>query len=129
MGSRFSAPAIAGTPRRRCPRHWMFLAAFSSRSRIRPQLVQTWVRTESDFCMRSPHLLQSWLVYAGLTASTRFPAHAAVKVSMDRKRPHPASCRLLLRLALRAAPFCSYPPFPSGSGAGRRLRLAGWMAS
>src|SRR5260221_3662722 len=47
-GSRFSAPTIAGTPRRRCPRQWMLRAAFSSRSRMSPQLVQTGVRTESD---------------------------------------------------------------------------------
>jgi hypothetical protein len=45
-GSRFSAPANAGTPRRRCPRQSMFLAAFRSRSRMRPQCVQTCVRTD-----------------------------------------------------------------------------------
>src|SRR5262249_56695592 len=84
-GSRFIPPATAGSPRRLCPSHWMFLAAFSSRSRISPHLVQTWVRTLNDFCTRSPHPLHSWEVYAGLTASTRFPAHAALQVRMVRK--------------------------------------------
>jgi hypothetical protein len=31
------------------------------------------------------------VVNAGDTASARFPAHAALKVRMDRKWPHPAS--------------------------------------
>jgi hypothetical protein len=66
-GSRFIPPATAGGPRRRCPRHWMVLAAFSSRSRMRPQFVQIWVRTLRRFWMRSPHPLQSCEVYAGLT--------------------------------------------------------------
>jgi hypothetical protein len=56
----------------------MFNAAFSSRSSTWPQFVQTWVRTLKEICMRSPQPLQSCVVYAGLTASTRFPAHAAV---------------------------------------------------
>ena len=77
-GSRFIPAGIPASPRRRCPRHTMFLAAFRSRSRIRPQVVQTWVRTLKDFCMRSPQPEQSCDVYAGLTASTRFPAHAAL---------------------------------------------------
>ena len=45
-GSRFNPPANAGSPRRRCPRQRMFLAAFRSRSSMRPQVVQTWVRTD-----------------------------------------------------------------------------------
>ena len=40
-GSRFIPPATAGSPRRLCPSRKMFLAAFSSRSRTRPQVVQT----------------------------------------------------------------------------------------
>jgi SAM-dependent methyltransferase len=44
-GSRFIPPAIAGSPRRRCPSHWMFNAAFRSRSTTSPQCVQTCVRT------------------------------------------------------------------------------------
>jgi hypothetical protein len=48
-GSRFIPAGIPASPRRRCPRHKMFLAAFSSRSSTRPQLVQTWVRTLKDF--------------------------------------------------------------------------------
>ena len=98
-------PAIARTPRRRCPRHWILRAAFSSRSMMSPQWVQTWVRTESDFWMRSPQPLQSCEVYAGLTASARFPAHAALKARRVRNWPHPASRRLLLRPASRAAPL------------------------
>ena len=107
MGSRFSAPAIAGTPRRRCPRHWIFLAAFSSRSITSPQFVQMWVRTLKDFWIRAPQPEQSWDVYAGLIASTRLPAHAALYARMLRKLPHPASWMLLLRPAFRLAPLCS----------------------
>src|SRR5260370_41461502 len=103
----------------------MFLAACASRSNTRPQDGQQWVRTLSVLGTRSPQPEHSWLVYAGLTASTRLPAHAALKASMDRKRLQPASWILLLRPVLRPAPFCRYPPFPSGMGAGRRLRLAG----
>jgi hypothetical protein len=44
-GSRFIPAGIPASPRRRCPSQSMLLAAFSSRSRIRPQLVQTGVRT------------------------------------------------------------------------------------
>ena len=77
-GSRFIAPAIAGAPRRRCPSHKIFLAAFRSRSKISPQFVQACVRTLRDFKIRSPQPEQSCDVYAGLTASTRLPAHAAV---------------------------------------------------
>ena len=84
-------PANAGTPRRRCPRHWIFLAAFSSRSKTSPQCVQTWVRTERLFWIRSPQPLQSCAGYAGWTAATRLPTHAAVQARMDRKWPHPAS--------------------------------------
>src|SRR5258708_29543691 len=103
----------------------MFLAAFASRSNTRPQDGQQWVRTLRVLGTRSPQPEQSWLVYAGLTASTRFPAHAALKASRDRKLPHPASWLLLLRPVLRLAPFWRYPLFPSGIGARRRLRLAG----
>jgi hypothetical protein len=78
-GSRFLAPATAGTPRRRCPRQWMFRAAFASRSSTRSQDGQTWVRTERLFRIRSPQPLQSCEVYAGLTASTRLPAHAVLQ--------------------------------------------------
>ena len=58
-GFRFIAPATAGTPRRRCPRPSIFLAAFSSRSRISPQFGQTWVRTERLCWMRAPQPEQS----------------------------------------------------------------------
>ena len=101
-GSRFNAAGIPATPRRRCPRHTMFLAAFRSRSRMRPQVVQTWVRTRRLFRlleMCSPHPLHSCEVYAGETASTRVPAHAAVQARIDRNCLHPASCMLLLRPA------------------------------
>src|SRR5262249_37052846 len=57
--SRFSTGTTAPTPQRACPAHWMFLAAFSSRSRMSPQLGQMWVWTESDFSTRVPHPLQS----------------------------------------------------------------------
>jgi hypothetical protein len=90
-GSRFIAPATAGTPRRLCPSHKMFLAAFSSRSRIRPQVVQTCVRTLRLFSMRAPHPLQSCVVYAGQTASTRFPAHTALQARIERNCLQPAS--------------------------------------
>ena len=69
----------------------MFNAAFSSRSSTWPQFVQTWVRTLKESCVRLPQPLQSYVVYAGLTASTRFPAHAALKARIERKWPHPAS--------------------------------------
>src|SRR5215469_6928111 len=104
----------------------MFLAAFSSRSNIRPQEGQTWVRTERLFSTCSPHLLQSWLVYAGGTATTRRPAHAALPSRMVRNWAHPASWIDLLRPALLLAPLGRYPPEPSGLGAGRRLMLATW---
>ena len=90
-GSRFTAAAYATTPRRCCPRHTMFLAAFASRSSMSPQLVQTWVRMDRLLCIRAPQPEQSWDVYAGGTASTRFPAHAALKARIVRKWRHPAS--------------------------------------
>src|SRR5689334_14457613 len=49
----------------------MLLAAFSSRSKMSPPFVQTWVRTERLIWIRAPHPLHSWNVYAGFTASTR----------------------------------------------------------
>jgi hypothetical protein len=107
MGSRFTAAGIPTTPRRRCPRQKIFLAAFSSRSKMSPQVVQTCVRTDRLFSTRAPHPEQSWDVDAGLTASTRLPAHAALYARMDRKWPHPASCMLWLRPALRLAPLCA----------------------
>jgi len=58
----------------------MFRAAFSSRSSTSPQQGQTWVRTLKDLSMRSPQPLHSWLVYCAGTATTRFPAHAGVKM-------------------------------------------------
>src|SRR5258708_7752529 len=129
MGSRFNAPAIAGTPRRRCPRHWLVLAAFASRSNTSPQEGQTWVRTLRRLGTRAPQPLQSWVVNAEATASARFPAHAALYARSDRKWPHPASWMEGGGRAWRRAAFGRYPPLPSGTGAGRRLRLAGWMAS
>jgi hypothetical protein len=94
-----------------------------------PQLVQTWVRTRKDVCMRSPQPLQSCDVDAGLTAATRVPAHAALKVRMMRKWDHPASWLDVVTPALRLAPLCAEPPLLSGLGSGRRLRLAGCIAS
>ena len=64
-GSRFLPAAYATSPRRRCPRHWMFFAAFASRSRISPQCVQTCVRTDRPLSTRSPPPEQSWGVDAG----------------------------------------------------------------
>ena len=55
----------------------MFLAAFSSRSKIRPHDGHTCVRTDKLFSTRLPQPLQSWDVYAGSTASARLPAHAS----------------------------------------------------
>jgi len=45
-GSRFIPAGSPASPRRRCPRQRMFLAAFSSRSKMSPQFVQTCVRTD-----------------------------------------------------------------------------------
>src|SRR5262249_22903565 len=90
-GSRFLPAGFPASPRRRCLRHWMLRAAFRSRSRMRPQFVQTRVRTESDLAMRSPQPEQSCDVYAGGTACTCLPAHAALKARMVRKWRHPAS--------------------------------------
>src|SRR6516225_8740165 len=56
----------------------MLRAAFSSRSRISPQWVQTCVRAPRLLGTRAPRLLQSWDECAGLTASTHLPAHAAL---------------------------------------------------
>jgi hypothetical protein len=106
-GSRFVPAGIPASPRRRCPRHWIFRAAFSSRSSMRPQCIQTWVRTLKDFSTRSPQPEQSCDVDAGSTASTRLPAHAALRARMMRKWPQPASRMLLLSPALRLAPLCS----------------------
>src|SRR5262245_48702294 len=52
----------------------MFLAAFWSRSSTSPQAGHTWVRTLKLFCTRAPQPLQSWLVEAGSTNTTRLPA-------------------------------------------------------
>src|SRR5215469_17472205 len=105
-GSRFipAAPANAGTPRRRCPRHTMVLAAFSSRSNTSPQDGQTWVRTDRLVATRCVQRLpsgntplQSWLVYWAGTATTRLPAYAALLSRMVRNAHHPASLMLLAR--------------------------------
>src|SRR5262249_42229948 len=105
------------------PAHWILRAAFSSRSRISPQVGQTCVRTERLFSTRSPHPLQSWEVYAGGTACTRFPAHSALKARITRKLYHPASLIDLFRPAFALAPLCAYPPVPPGFAWRRRLRL------
>jgi hypothetical protein len=77
-----ASPPVART-RRACPAHWIFLAAFRSRSRTSPQWGQTCVRTLRLLRTRSPHPLQSCDVYAGGTASTRLPAHAAQAGAAD----------------------------------------------
>src|SRR5262245_66436375 len=102
----------------------MFRAAFSSRSSLSPQFGQTFVPTESDFSTRAPQPEHSWEVYAGLTASTRLPAHAAVHARIVRNWPHPASWRDLVPPDFALALWCREPPLPSGTGAGRRPRLA-----
>src|SRR5215831_9354612 len=89
------------------PSRSMFRAAFSSRSSIKPQLVQTWVGTDRLVYIRSPQPLQSCVVYAEGIASTRLPAHAALQARIRRKACHPASLLLWLRPALRLAPLCS----------------------
>src|SRR5262249_36329314 len=50
-GSRFLPAGPPASPRRRCPRQKILLAACSSRSNTSPQCVQTWVRTDRLFCM------------------------------------------------------------------------------
>src|SRR5215469_14615143 len=90
-GSRFTAPATAGTPRRLCPSHVMFFAAFASLSRISPQLVQTCVRMERLFFTISPPPEHACEVYAGGTATTHLPAHSALQVRIWPKLDHPAS--------------------------------------
>jgi hypothetical protein len=111
----------------------MFLAAFRSRSMTSPQVLQTCVRTRKDLWIRLPQPEQSCDVYAGGTASTRLPAHAAVYTRRDRRWRHPASRMLVLRPALWLAPLCAEPPVPvpfsSGFGSGRRLTFAAAMAS
>src|SRR5262249_26361951 len=42
------------SPNRRCPRQWMILAAFSSRSSTNPQGVHLWVRSLRLFSTRAP---------------------------------------------------------------------------
>jgi hypothetical protein len=85
----------------------MFRAAFRSRSRISPQCGQTCVRTLKLLRTRLPHPLHSWEVYAGGTASTRLPAHAALQASIVRKAYQPASWMDMLRPAFALAPLCS----------------------
>src|SRR5690242_12931201 len=63
-------PANARSKSMRSPACKMFFAAFSSRSRTRPQLGQMWVRTERLFLTRVPHAEQSWVVNCGGTAIT-----------------------------------------------------------
>jgi len=56
----------------------MVLAACASRSSTRPQAGQTGVRTQRLVWIRAPPPEQSWRVDAGVTASTRVPAHAVL---------------------------------------------------
>src|SRR5258708_7542539 len=79
----------------------MLLAAFSSRSRISPQVVQTWVRMLNDFGTRSPQALHSCEVNAGGTATTCLPAYAAVPSRIVRNAAQPASEMLLARCWFR----------------------------
>src|SRR5262245_53664501 len=89
----------------------MFRAAFTSRSNTSPQDGQTWGRTESLFWMRAPQPLQSCDVYAGGTASTRLPAHAALQARMTRKACQPAFWMDVLRPAFAWAPVAQVPTF------------------
>src|SRR5262249_6489477 len=76
--ARFSTATAATAPRRDCPARTMFFsAALRSRSAIKPQEGQTWVRTESRLSPRSPHTEQVCQVACGATAITCLPAPAA----------------------------------------------------
>ena len=50
---------FGASTRIRLPRIFTFLAAFSSLSKDRPQLSQTWMRTHSGFATMFPHPLRS----------------------------------------------------------------------
>src|SRR5260370_7284106 len=72
----------------------MFSAALWSRWRLVPQSGHSCHRTDKPLETRTPQPEQAWLVYAGLTACTRFPALSALKVRMAMNALHPASQRL-----------------------------------
>ena len=68
----------------------MLSTALWSRYRLVPQSGQECQRTERPFCTIIPQFGPEhfWLVNAGWTACTRFPAFAALKVRMARNPPH-----------------------------------------
>ncbi len=75
----------------------MFLAALWSRCRLVPQSGHECQRTDKPFETRTPQPEQACDVYAGLTATTERPAHAALKLRMLKKLLHPASEMLFAR--------------------------------
>jgi hypothetical protein len=75
----------------------MFFAALWSRCRLVPHAGQLCQRTDKPFCTTTPQPEHVWLVEAGFTATTRFPAHAALKARMLRNPLHPASAMDLAR--------------------------------
>src|SRR5215471_17323020 len=76
--SRFSEASTPAPPRRLCPSRSMFLAALWSRCRLVPQSGQLCQRTDKPFDTMTPQPEHLWLVNAGLTACTRFPAPTAL---------------------------------------------------
>jgi hypothetical protein len=96
-GSRFLPAGSPASPRRRCPCQCMVVAALWSRCRLVPQSGQECQRTDKPLWTTAPHPEHVWLVNAGSTAGTRFPALAALKVRRARNALQPASAMLLAR--------------------------------
>src|SRR6185369_16617455 len=92
LRSRYPSPSPKGRPA-----HSMFLAALWSRCRLVPHSGHRCQRTDKPLDTSTPQPEHVWLVNAGLTATTRLPAHAALWVRMLRNAAHPASLMLLAR--------------------------------
>src|SRR5215831_3382618 len=91
MNSRFSEAGTPTSPRRLRPTHSMFLAALWSRCKLIPHSGQARQPTDKPLETIAPQLERLWLVNAGLTATTCFPAYAALKARMLKNALHPAS--------------------------------------
>ena len=91
MDSRFSEVSNPTSPRRLCPSLSIFLAALWSRCRLVPHSGQLCQRTDKPLATNTPQPEHRWLVNAGLTTCTRFPAHAALKARIPKNCDHPAS--------------------------------------
>ena len=74
-----------------CPSCRMFSAALWSRCRLVPHSGHACQRTERPFCTIAPQPCPEhrWLLNAGLTATTCFPALAALKARIAQERAPP----------------------------------------